>query len=1015
ITLFDGLLVPKLVDKDLFFEGQDLSTALIKDEYKHIMINLRKTLTDGPQEWSFEANGKSLFMTTTPLFDENGEATGVVAKIDDITELTRIQKELKAALEQAETAVHELASAQITTSAMFDANSHINVMFNDKFRVVDCNPAALEFFGFEKKEEMLSGFVARMMESIPAFQPDGHASIPLAHRLMTAATEGYVAFETEIYIGGVKKNLDVEFKRIAYKDSFAIVGYVFDLTDIHKREMELAHAHELNKLQLTKLNLVVQASKIGLWDMKTIKDDPVNLGGSNDPAGPNEPTDQLAEPSYAFTWSKEFRQMLGFEDEIEFPNELNSWSDRLHPDDAEETLEAFDRFMYDKTGKTPYDVEYRIQKKNNDYIYVHDTCEAIRDEEGHVVHTAGALIDITDTKNILLDTERQKIEAEAANKAKSTFLSTMSHEIRTPMNAILGITEIQLQNLDLDQKTREAFERVYTSGDLLLGIINDILDLSKIEAGKLELDVNKYEPASLISDTAQLNMMRIGSKPIDFSINVDEATPAILIGDELRIKQVLNNVLSNAIKYTAQGNVKLSVSAEATDGSDDITLVFAISDTGQGMTQEQIAKLFDEYARFNMETNRSTEGTGLGMSITRNLVRLMDGEIHIESEPGKGSTFTVLIPQVKIGDACVGKEIADNLRQFRQSSRSQMKRVQITREPMPYGNVLIVDDVETNIYVARGLLLPYELTVDAAASGFAAIEKIQNGKVYDIVFMDHMMPKMDGVEATKIIRNMGYDLPIVALTANAVAGQADIFLANGFDDYIAKPIDIRQLNNVLNKLIRDKQPLEVIEAARAQAEAKNKADARNGKSADQNAQPAISQKFADIFVRDARKALEALEAAVEKDDYSDEDTLRTYTINVHGMKSALANVGKMDLSAEALKLETASREGKLDIVITETPAFIRSLRAFTDELVPQKNEAADEEIAEDKVYLEEMLRVIHDASNEFDEQAIEKALVGLEEKTWASKTKELLDRISEQLLHSDFDEIAAEIDLFWQK
>ena len=599
---------------------------------------------------------------------------------------------------------------------------------------------------------------------------------------------------------------------------------------------------------------------------------------------------------------------------------------------------------------------------------------------------------------------------EAANRAKSAFLSTMSHEIRTPMNAILGITEIQLQNEKLDDAGKEAFGKIYTSGYLLLGIINDILDLSKIEAGKLELVIAKYEIASLVSDTAQLNMMRIGSKPIDFELYIDENLPVLLMGDELRVKQILNNLLSNAFKYTAEGMVKLSVSSTPGSSDEDVELIISVSDTGQGMTDEQVQKLFDEYSRFNMEANRKTEGTGLGMSITRNLIRLMNGEIAVESEPGKGSTFSVRLPQGRIGVDALGTEMAENLRLFRTSSRAQMKRVQITREPMPYGSVLIVDDVETNIYVAKGLMTPYGLRIDSAESGFAAIEKIKNDNIYDIVFMDHMMPQMDGIETTKKIRAMGYEQPIVALTANAVAGQAEIFLGNGFDDFISKPIDIRQLNTILNKFVRDKQTPEVIENARKQADAQQKAESDESESGDAEEARAIDPRFAAIFARDALKALATLEGLSEKGDWHNEDDLRSYIINVHGMKSALANVKEMELSAVALKLEVAGREKRYELIATETPAFLVSLREFVGTLLPGREDEDSSASDENPALLREKLLAIKEACGEYDESSIEAALAELKELSWSLNTRRLLDAITEHLLHSDFDEIAEAIE-----
>ena len=599
------------------------------------------------------------------------------------------------------------------------------------------------------------------------------------------------------------------------------------------------------------------------------------------------------------------------------------------------------------------------------------------------------------------------VRAEAANKAKSAFLSTMSHEIRTPMNAILGITEIQLQNEFLDQPLQEALGKIYNSGELLLGIINDILDLSKIEAGKLELIIARYEAASLISDTSQLNMMRIGSKPIEFELDIDEKIPAVLMGDELRVKQILNNLLSNAFKYTAEGIVKLSVSAQSGAG-DDVTLVLEVRDTGQGMTEEQVSKLFDEYSRFNMEANRTTEGTGLGMSITQNLIKLMNGVILVDSEPGKGSAFTVRIPQGKVGEGLLGREISENLQQFQTRSRTQMSRLQITREPMPYGSVLIVDDVETNIYVAKGLMTPYELKIDSADSGMAAIEKVRQGNTYDIIFMDHMMPHMDGIEATGILRKDGYKEPIVALTANAVAGQSDIFLGSGFDDFISKPIDVRQLNSVLNKLIRDKQTPEVIE------DAKKNAASRQAQAPEEPQKQGLDPHFAEIFLRDAVKSLAALDEIIAKQGAYSEDDLRTYVIHTHGMKSALANIGEAELSAAALKLEQTGRDGSIENIASDTPAFLDSLRALIERLTPEEENSEVETTDEDKAFLREKLQIIKDACADYNEDPAEEALAELRARVWNQQVKDLLSTIAEHLLHSDFDEAVSAVEDYLQ-
>ena len=795
------------------------------------------------------------------------------------------------------------------------------------------------------------------------------------------------------------------------------------LQDIAEKKMVMLR----DELQLLKLDLMVKATGIGLWDMEVEKGDPVN-------------------PENVFTWSDGFRRLLGYKDESDFPNVLCSWSSRIHPDDVDTVLNAFKKHIMDTTGNTPYDVEYRMIKKNGMCAYYRDSGDTIRDENGCPVRVAGSLIEITEQKRLLQDletektmfqsmfdsvpdlifckdtdltytrcnesllrhfgrswedvvgkgdedglgvteekarefkdmdrkviderkiitfeeyipapsgkmrlyetskvplilgdkvmgimgiardiTERKAMEEAArnANKAKSDFLSAMSHEIRTPMNAILGVTEIELHKDGLEPASREALEKIYASGDLLLGIINDILDLSRIESGKLELNLGMYEIASLVSDTAQINMMRIGSKRIAFELHIDEHMPAQLVGDELRIKQILNNLLSNAFKYTDSGTVKLSVCAEAGQDGSEAVLVIRVSDTGQGMTEEQLSMLFDEYSRFNRMVNRETEGVGLGMSITRNLVRLMGGDISVESKLGVGTEFTVRLPQGAAGPEELGKEMADNLRQFRTSSRSQMRRTQITRDPMPYGNVLVVDDVETNLYVAKGLLTPYELKIDLAGSGADAIKKAEQGKVYDIIFMDHMMPKMDGIEATQLLRSMGYDRPIVALTANAVSGQAGMFLNNGFDDFISKPIDLRQLNMLLNKYIRDKQPPEVVEAARAAAKPGTKSKRACpvcAKIEGLDIARGLEQFDGDevAYVKILRSYAANVRSMLMTIETVDEDSLADYKITVHGIKGTSYYIFADQVGKLAEALETASAAGDLDYVREHNMAF----------------------------------------------------------------------------------------------
>jgi len=323
------------------------------------------------------------------------------------------------------------------------------------------------------------------------------------------------------------------------------------------------------------------------------------------------------------------------------------------------------------------------------------------------------------------------------------------------MNSIIGVTDILMQKENLQEDVEEGLHRIHNSGNMLLGIINDILDFSKIESGKLDIMAKQYETASLIYDTVQLNTMRINEKPIEFEIQVDENIPAKLIGDDLRIKQILNNLLSNAFKFTDSGKITLSFISEPLPAGGLINLILVVRDTGRGMTDEQMSNLFEEYSRFDNYFGVITEGTGLGLAITNRLVMQMNGGIQVDSEIGVGSMFAIRLPQEVADDIVLGKNAAEHLQQYRMNYVSRNRRGGVINEPMPYGRVLIVDDVEANLFIGTGLMKPYGLQIDTAMSGEEAIEKIKSSEAYDVIFMDHMMPGLDGMETTKRLREYG--------------------------------------------------------------------------------------------------------------------------------------------------------------------------------------------------------------------------------------------------------------------
>ncbi|MCL2069476.1 MAG: ATP-binding protein [Treponema sp.] len=591
--------------------------------------------------------------------------------------------------------------------------------------------------------------------------------------------------------------------------------------------------------------------------------------------------------------------------------------------------------------------------------------------------------DITATINSKKIAEEAQARAEAASDSKSKFLANMSHEIRTPMNAIIGISQIVLQKENLPKEYAVALEKIHNSGNSLLGIINDILDLSKIETGKLELVPVVYDMPSLINDTVQINIVRIGSKQINFIIDADRNLPSKLYGDELRIKQILNNLLSNAIKYTEKGHVKMSVSHSAEDR--DVMLHITIEDTGQGMKAEDQEMLFSEYQRFNVDANRSTEGTGLGLSIVKKLVEMMNGTINVQSEYGAGSTFTVTVRQKAVPCEEIGDQVSKNLQNFTFMEERQDLKLQIVRDPMPYGKVLVVDDVETNLFVAQGLLAPYKLAIETANSGFEAIDLIENGKTYDIIFMDHMMPRMDGIETTKKLRSLGYNGIIVALTANALTSSARMFYQNGFDRFIPKPIDIQDLNSALNEYIRDKYPEEA---------KKYKANA-----VEAAVKPEGNRKLLEIFRRDAEKAIITLRETAASGD------IKLFTTTAHAMKSALANVGESEMSKIALTLESAGQNGDTEFIDANTESFVKSLETMIENITPAETLTdTDAGTDEDMPYLAEQLRIIESACESYDDTEAYAALDRLKEKKWKMQTTDALEKIRDMLfLHSDFD------------
>ena len=378
-------------------------------------------------------------------------------------------------------------------------------------------------------------------------------------------------------------------------------------------------------------------------------------------------------------------------------------------------------------------------------------------------------------------------QAEKANAAKTDFLSNMSHEVRTPLNAIVGFSNLLLDDESVPDKAKDEVRDIIMASDNLLEIVNGILDISKIEANKLEIVNNEYSTKKVIDELVALSKGRLGDKPIEFKTNFDKSLPPVLYGDAGRIKQICVNILTNAIKYTKEGWIEFKISSVKKDNI--CRLIISVEDTGIGIKEKNIDKLFNKFERLDIEDNVTIEGTGLGLAITKKLVDLMHGKIVVQSVFGKGSKFTV----------CLDQGIVEN-------PTIKVETEKILNEEIVVNNkkVLLVDDNKINLKVAERLLESYGIKTESVDSGFACLDKIKAGEKYDLIMLDDMMPRMSGVETLKKLKEIpDFNMKVVALTANALTGMKEKYLADGFDNYLAKPINKDELNKIINKYLND--------------------------------------------------------------------------------------------------------------------------------------------------------------------------------------------------------------------
>ena len=596
--------------------------------------------------------------------------------------------------------------------------------------------------------------------------------------------------------------------------------------------------------------------------------------------------------------------------------------------------------------------------------------------------------------------EKAKDEAVRANEAKSLFLSNMSHEIRTPINAVLGMNEMILREC-ADKQILSYAANIRSSGKTLLFLINDILDMSKIESGKMEIVRVEYEPENMMMDLWNVIFLRAQEKGLSIRFSLDETLPRVLYGDDVRIKQIVTNLLTNAVKYTPQGGIEMTAAYErAEDGM--IRLIISVKDTGMGIRKEDMGKLFESFQRLDEEKNRNIEGTGLGMNITMSLLKLMDGDMKVESEYGKGSVFTVTIPQRIVCDEPTGD--FESIRKRREETLSKKQQ----SFEAPEARVLVVDDNSMNLTVFQSLLKRTKMQITTADSGKRCLELVKQ-EPYHIIFMDHMMPELDGVETTHIIRRFHSeynDVPIIALTANAVEGTKEMFCREGMNDFVAKPIEIR----IMVDKVRQWLPVEKIQKTKL---VYDMAD-REEKSSEPIVVGDLDTKLAmgffgseklfwktlKVYYNSIEKKANTIKAMVENKDWTG------YTIEVHALKSASKQIGAVSLSRKAAAMEKAGNARDSKAIHSHTDEMLKQYLGYLSVLEPfcaeeEEDEAQKKQVS--KEILEQHFERISAAIEDLDMDQVEEVIAEMNQYRYDTRQMELFHQLKEAVEEFDVD------------
>ncbi len=624
-------------------------------------------------------------------------------------------------------------------------------------------------------------------------------------------------------------------------------------------------------------------------------------------------------------------------------------------------------------------------------------------------------VKVAEQQNIQLaqakkDADAARKEALAANDAKGKFLAHMSHEIRTPINAVLGMDEMILRE-SREENIKEYAMDIYMAGQTLLSLINDILDFSKIESGKMELVPVEYDVSSLIHDLSNMALQRVRQKEIKFEVEADRTIPSQLYGDDVRIRQVLTNILTNAVKYTHEGTVWFRIQCRRE--GETAALRFEVEDTGIGIKEEDLPKLSAEFERIEADRNRNIEGTGLGMSITIRLLELLGSRLHVESTYGKGSKFYFELEQKIIDDTPIG-DFQSRVHQLAENYSYS------TQFCAPEAAILVVDDNAVNRKVLRNLLKETQIQITEASGGAECLKLVQE-QHFDLIFLDHMMPEMDGVETLHCMKELSdypcQDTPVIVLTANAVSGAKDKYLAEGFDGFLSKPIVPQKLESMMKAQLPEALLQEVhVDVGNAESSQSNEVKA-SSQLEELPQVDGLDWDYAWVHLPDMElleytvkefyaqidSAADHLQQAYEQ--VTDPKGLEQYRIQVHAMKSLAATIGIFPLSGLAKILEFAAKDGKINVIMSVTSVFLEEWRSYRQKLqgVFGIGTAVRKEVTDFSVVqaLVEMVRI---SMQQMDIDQADKLMLQLQEYEYTGEMEQNVRKLAEAVTNLDAEE-----------